>query len=563
MDGNHDVIFNIEFLLLEFQKLDNPEENLFEISAYIVEEKSLFSNFNTSDNIPIAKNTYNNKLNIGKIIIKKHQIIEYIKENIYIYIYIIIKKRTNLVYNNIEGQFLFTPINNIYSDIPENYSIYGELEANLSSLHLYSINVTFKSDILVEFWTSGDEVDCKILNKNAYLANSSNVFSDFDEYYIERKRNDKNKILIFINLFDINYNDNIILSIFSKNEGHIAGSDSSKLSYTIKYINIEKNNTNNTNNTNYSPYETQNPLIEKSSLILLGFAKFTLIRIERIYYFFIYFASFKRTFYLNTLYFTAKIRYKKIKNEEQLINIKCDLISYEISTQGKYNCSFLYNGEEIENLEINDDIISNHSIKITKSSVATQYQKKLQEIGNKDFFDGKNNIIIENCTLIVNNSNKEFTLTGNINNQSFEYENIRFNATLLSADNLNETTSEIQCNLNKNNDDIVVLKCKIKDNLEVNLNGASSILEKDNIFINMKEGESGILKFNQTIDEKIHFNKIYAKKNKNGLGTGGIIGIIIACVLVVLILIILLFFLNKKKSNENILNESGLSKIVK
>jgi hypothetical protein len=47
--------------------------------------------------------------------------------------------------------------------------------------------MTFVIEIIFEFWTSWNKVDCKILNNKNYISDSSNIYNDFRGYSIKRK----------------------------------------------------------------------------------------------------------------------------------------------------------------------------------------------------------------------------------------------------------------------------------------------------------------------------------------------------------------------------------------
>ena len=85
--------------------------------------------------------------------IKKEKISSLIKYDSYTsYLYIIIKNLNNeIIYNNIEGQFLFFSMDYIYSPIPENFSIFSHIEEGQNIPYSHTIKMIREKDALIEF----------------------------------------------------------------------------------------------------------------------------------------------------------------------------------------------------------------------------------------------------------------------------------------------------------------------------------------------------------------------------------------------------------------------------
>jgi hypothetical protein len=90
--------------------------------------------------------------------------------------------------------------------------------------------------IRIEFASAGDELDCKILKYYNYDYGSEELYADYNQFKITRT---EHMGKTYIEVTQSNNNEtkfnNVILSIFSKNGDHIAGSEVRKLSYTIRY----------------------------------------------------------------------------------------------------------------------------------------------------------------------------------------------------------------------------------------------------------------------------------------------------------------------------------------
>ena len=112
--------------------------------------------------------------------------------------------------------------------------------------HTYALNMekNLGKTLRIEFATSGNELDCKILKRDNYEKGSEEVYSDYEEFNIQREYHMGKRYIYVSQSKDekTKFND-LIISIFSTNPGHIAGLEPTKLAYTIRYTtesNIKK-----------------------------------------------------------------------------------------------------------------------------------------------------------------------------------------------------------------------------------------------------------------------------------------------------------------------------------
>ena len=242
IDGTKDITFNIQFLKLEIKKTEENYEQNFEIKAYIIDSQQiqyLKQNINVQPNNFVSSGYYDIGHRIGKIVLKKENMAKYLSLNYYNYLYIIITKTdSNVEYTNVEGQFSFVPMDYIYSSIPESFYIFSNLSPGQKTPHLYTIQIEQGLGNLtrIEFATSGNELDCKVLKYNNYITGTNEYYEDFKDYEIKRS-NSMGKTYIDITQANEETNKftSVILSIFSKNGEHIAGNELTKLSYEIRY----------------------------------------------------------------------------------------------------------------------------------------------------------------------------------------------------------------------------------------------------------------------------------------------------------------------------------------
>ena len=243
IDGKKDITFNIQFLNFETEEIFDLQEHIFEINAYIVDEQNLEilkNDIYYNPNNKVGQGFYDKGFRIGKIILRKEDIYKYLNPDSQNYLYIIVKKdkNSNIIYNSVKGQFSFVSMDYIYSIAPENSYIFSNFSIGQRTPHLYTLKMepNLGKIMRIEFATTSNELDCKIIKYQKYLPGTEEFYVDNSQFNITRK-NHMGKTYI-----DITQSNNlekkidkIILAIFSKNGDHITGSEIQKLSYTIRY----------------------------------------------------------------------------------------------------------------------------------------------------------------------------------------------------------------------------------------------------------------------------------------------------------------------------------------
>ena len=245
IDGTKDITFNIQFFNFEYDETsdDGEPDHLFEIKAYIVDEQQIELLKIKTDLLPatqVFEGYYDKGFRVGKLVIKKENITQYLNSVQQNYLYVVVRKvpGSNINYNLVLGQFSFVSMSYIYLPIPENFYIFSNLFQGQMYPHLYSVKMepSLGKIIRIEFASAGDELDCKILKFYNYDYGSEDLYVDYNLFNITRKEH-MGKTYIEVKQSNNNETkfDNVILSIFSKNGDHIAGSEARKLSYTIRY----------------------------------------------------------------------------------------------------------------------------------------------------------------------------------------------------------------------------------------------------------------------------------------------------------------------------------------
>ena len=571
VDGSMDVTFNIEFFKLEFNKISNVPKHLFEITVYIVDDKeieNLNMNVNSLPTTQIYNGLYDNEELIGKIIIKKEEILKYISSIYQNYLYVIIKKissNKNIIYNHVEGRFIFFSMNNVHSTIPEGFYISSNISEGQRSPHLYTL---VGKNLTIEFSTSGEELDCNIIEfQKSFPEGYEEFYNDYDQFIIQRT-NDNN--ITYIDVINDNYDnitsDKIIISIYSKNQGHIAGSDISKLAYSIKYDthpyiplddNIMTDNYTENVTDNYTENISDTVIVQipKANVILLGFSKFIYIRTMRIVSFNIHFAHITEIIVTKILYITVNIKYKlslRGLEESTTKKVECNLLDNNFNNQDKFNCTFDVNENEIDNIEIDKNLeFKDQNIDIIGvTPIAHKFMNNLQNVGDSDIFN-KKLYILDEATSSIDNDNNLFNITGTINDKQFNYESLNLT---INSDNSDEIHN-ISCKVLKTNDEIYTLQCNSKKEIKAQLDSAFSDLGNENLIVNFKDNT------NNTIDFKEIENGPIKKPSSNkGLSNGVIVSLIVAGVALLILIITIIICLKKKKPKIEETNEDSTIK---
>ena len=244
VDGQHDILFNIQLLNLEYSNVAN-ELPAFEILAYVVPEakvKSLSTlNYNNKPSTVVFYGYYDKGSRIGKLLIKKEDItrnINYSSAKNFLYIIMQKVSTSKITYTKVEGQFSFIEMNYKSRNIPEGFYIFNNLLPGQKNPHQYTIlmDPTPGKDIKIEFAASGSELNCKVLKHNNYVIGSEELYSDYNDYDIRRETHLGKTYIYVTQSKDPNKLINeILVSIFSSNEGYTASNDYSKLEYSLRY----------------------------------------------------------------------------------------------------------------------------------------------------------------------------------------------------------------------------------------------------------------------------------------------------------------------------------------
>ena len=353
VDGKNDILFNIQFLKLEYKEMSEEPKHLFEIKAFIIDSAQITTLSNkAADFLPsvtIYSGYYDQGFRVGKILLKKDIINKHLNANSInnFYIYVVVKKASgsNVVYTNVEGQFSFIKMNYVSNYVPEGFYIFNALSEGQKDSHLYALNMepSLGKTLRIEFSTSGNELDCKVLKHDNYKTGSEEIYSDYQEFNIQREYH-MGKTYIYITQSNEEENkfESLILSVFSTNPGHTAGSELTKLAYAIRYTtysNYGLYNYNDLNGKNGEIIVKQDEVDKSKNKITFYPLKYQKLGEE--------FNDEKTRFFLR-VYRLAKSR-QKIYDSISLFEYDIPLIFKELTTNGKDEASFDFQLDITEN----------------------------------------------------------------------------------------------------------------------------------------------------------------------------------------------------------------------
>ena len=242
IDGKNDILFNIQFLNLEYAEVPN-ELPSFQIEAFVFSEAMVKTLSSKNDNYKPSGTKflgyYDPGPRVGKILIKKEELTRNFDYNsAKNFLYIIIQKTSGskLVYNKVEGQFAFIEMNYRSRNIPEGIYIFNNLLPEQKNPHQYTVllDPIPGKDTRIEFAASSSKINCKVLKYNSYDLGSEELYVDSSELKIRRESKlGKTYIYVTQSTESNKLINEVIVSIFSSKEAKTI--DYSKLAYSLRY----------------------------------------------------------------------------------------------------------------------------------------------------------------------------------------------------------------------------------------------------------------------------------------------------------------------------------------
>ena len=305
------------------------------------------------------------------------------------------------------------------------------------------------------------------------------------------------------------------------------------------------------------PSETfvkDSPNYEPIPVIILGLNHFQMN--PSYYSFFIHFTPITNTIYSQIINFKGIIDYytniRVLKETEGNCTLQnANKLKY------RYYCIDYEDTENIKSIKILPDFkFVNQDIDIIGVSFIA---KKFMD--NLLIYDVRYDLLNNSTIYLMDNSTYEtngklsFNITGRINGTQPKFENKDINL-MVSLQSGQKTEANLDCVINNIYLEYYQLNCKSNESLIINLQGAISFIDNDDLLIfNFIDGNNTIIELKDIKSD----NKLFLSKH-TALNPGAIAAIIIPLVVVVAVVIFLAFFIRKKEKvwKENISNSSSI-----
>ena len=302
----------------------------------------------------------------------------------------------------------------------------------------------------------------------------------------------------------------------------------------------------------YSIEEDTKPL-DINSIFLLGYDKYVYDINKKKVTFNCFFYKLKEVNFPSEIYMYININYKTLSSFQRRKNddieenkLKCTLSPNNIKNQVKYACEFTTNGNEILNIKSLDKIeINSQKNELKKISFLHSLNKDNLQNSKEDIFN-KQLFFLENS--IVNNNDKEFNISGNLNEEEFNYNKLILQFHSIDKHN-NTKIRNLNCGVIKSNDKKCILNCIPKNPININILDGYSDLGESHLFIDF-QNKDNLIQMNQDTNRGIVYG--YGNRSRDsGISTGAIIAIVVTIVVVIIFgIIIAIFFYRKNKNNQ-------------
>ena len=278
---------------------------------------------------------------------------------------------------------------------------------------------------------------------------------------------------------------------------------------------------------------------------------------EEIITFFIYLSLDNLNEVSKGLKFPVELTYRRVLRILQVQEAICELI--EDAVKGDlyiYSCEIQATSNQIvKNTKIYNQFrfsSQNNSIGVSCSPLMEQYMDNIQEIGNKmDYLIDSTLYTLKNPK-IYQAENQIFNISGTINDPKPKFGKIDLNLTAsVEYQNKNEER-QLECSIIDIIENNYTLNCIGIKNANFSLKNAMSVIDNEILLITFSEKDNTTIYYYSEENKNIYTRGFNSNK-KGKIGTGGIIGIIFACLAVVAAIITFICFkkANNKSQNQN------------
>ena len=204
----------------------------------------------------------------------------------------------------------------------------------------------------------------------------------------------------------------------------------------------------------------------------------------------------------------------------------------------------------------------NYTASGSVSPIIEQYLDNIQKIGNKfDFLINSTLYTLENSKIDLGEK-QVFNISEIINGTKPKFEKVDLNLSVSVEYNNSTKEEQIECSIIDIIEDNYTLSCiGIKDT-NFSLKNSMSVIEDEILIIKFREGENTtILYYTDTDETKTRYSLRFFNSKSGGIGAGGIVAIILACLAAIAALIAAYYCMKKESKKPKSIQESTMSKL--
>jgi hypothetical protein len=306
---------------------------------------------------------------------------------------------------------------------------------------------------------------------------------------------------------------------------------------------------------------------EEPGVTLVGLSHVNIM--EKIVTFFIYFALGGLFSDSKGLKFPVELTTRRVLRVLQTQEAVCELVDEE--PKGglyAYSCKVEVTSGQIQSIKevkiVNQFEFSgvNYTVGASVSPIIEQYLDNIQEIGNKfDFLINSALYTLEDSKIYLG-ERQIFNISGIINGTKPKFEKVDLNLSVSVEYNNSTKEEQIECSIIDIIEDNYTLSCiGIKDT-NFSLKNSMSVIEDEILIIKFGEGENTtILYYIDTDETKTRYSLKFFNSKSGGIGAGGIVAIILACLAAIAALIAAYYCMKKESKKPKSIQESTMSNL--
>ena len=291
---------------------------------------------------------------------------------------------------------------------------------------------------------------------------------------------------------------------------------------------------------------------EKTDVVLVGVSHFNVA--ERIIKFIIYFSLSQIFAGSKRVKFPVEITTRRVLRVLQTQDAECELIDERKGDLYAYSCEVQKTtSQTIKSLKIiNKYEFSsvNYSVSGGVSTLIEGYLDNIQEIGNKlDYLLNSTLYTLENSKIKLGEE-QLFNISGVINGTKPKFEKVDLNLSVSAKYENKIEEKQLECSIIDIIGNNYTLNCIGIKNTNISLQNAMSVVEKETLIIRFAENENSEILY-YTNETKNRYSVRFFNNKGGGIGAGGVVAIVLACLAAVAALIISFMCFRKASQLES------------